>query len=83
LFRYYFVPWLVLYMLTVIGLGIGALIIVVYFAILFPLPNIAALAIIPLAAAVILLYWWMVVNGRFISLGLSEVTSFGAGGQWA
>ena len=44
-------------MLTVIGLGIGALIIVVYFAILFPLPNIAALAIIPLAAAVILLYW--------------------------
>ena len=57
MFRYYFVPWLVLYMLTVIGLGIGALIIVVYFAILFPLPNIAALAIIPLAAAVILLYW--------------------------
>ena len=99
-YRYYFIPWLVVYMLSIIGLMIGAMVIIVYFAIIFPIPSIAALCVIPILSGLILLYWWlmmgdtwidkkscvvrwMVVNGRFISLGLSEVTSLGAAGQWA
>jgi len=81
--RYYLIPWLVLYMLTIIGLTIGALVIIVFFTIIFPIPTMALLCLIPIISGLILLYWWMVVNGRFISLGLSEVTSLGAAGPWA
>ena len=57
LHRYYFIPWLVVYMLSIIGLVIGAMVIIVYFAIIFPIPSIAALCVIPILSGIILLYW--------------------------
>ena len=56
-FRYYFIPWLVVYMLSIIGLVIGAMVIIVYFAIIFPIPSLAALCVIPIVSALLLLYW--------------------------
>ena len=56
-YRYYFIPWLVVYMLSIIGLMIGAMVIIVYFAIIFPIPSIAALCVIPILSGLILLYW--------------------------
>ena len=56
-YRYYFIPWLVVYLLSIIGLMIGAMVIIVYFAIIFPIPSIAALCVIPILSGLILLYW--------------------------
>ena len=36
-------------MLSIIGLVIGALVIIVYFAIIFPIPSIAALCVLPIS----------------------------------
>ena len=55
--RFCFIPWLVAHMVTIIGLFIGALVIMIFFIFLFPLVNYALLAIIPLISAAILLYW--------------------------
>ena len=44
-------------MLSIIGLVIGAMVIIVYFAIIFPIPSIAALSILPIVSALLLLYW--------------------------
>ena len=55
--RFCFIPWLVAHMITIIGLVIGALVIMVFFVFLFPLVNYALLAIIPLISAAGLLYW--------------------------
>ena len=44
-------------MLSIIGLVIGALVIIVYFAIIFPIPSIAALCVLPILSSIILLYW--------------------------
>ena len=64
LFRYYFIPWLVVYMLSIIGLVIGAMVIIVYFAIIFPIPSLAALCVIPIVSALILLYWSVMTLSR-------------------
>ena len=61
LFRYYFIPWLVVYMLSIIGLVIGAMVIIVYFTIIFPIPSLAALCVIPIGSALLLLYWWVII----------------------
>ena len=61
LFRYYFIPWLVVYMLSIIGLVIGAMVIIVYFAIIFPIPSLAALSVIPIVSALLLLYWSVII----------------------
>ena len=55
--RFCFIPWLVAHMVTIIGLFIGALVIMIFFIFLFPLVDYALLAIIPLISAAILLYW--------------------------
>ena len=64
LFRYYFIPWLVVYMLSIIGLVIGAMVIIVYFAIIFPIPSLAALCVIPIVSALLLLYWSVMTLSR-------------------
>ena len=55
--RFCFIPWLVAHMVTIIGLFIGALVIMIFFIFLFPLVNYALLSIVPLISAVGLLYW--------------------------
>jgi len=74
--RYCFIPWLVVHMIEIIALFIGALVIAIFFIFLFPLVNYALLALLPLVFAGLLLYWWMVVNGVFINLGLNTVMDF-------
>ena len=44
-------------MVTIIGLVIGALVIMIFFIFLFPIVDYALLSIIPLISAGILLYW--------------------------
>ena len=51
-------------MLSIIGLVIGAMVIIVYFAIIFPIPSLAALCVIPIVSALILLYWSVMTLSR-------------------
>ena len=57
-FRYYMLPWLIVYMFSIIGLAIGAMLIIVFYGIIFSLPGMAALSLIPICSALGLLYWW-------------------------
>lgn len=82
--RYYLVPWLIVYMITIIGLAILAIyLVIIWSAILFIIPSLIFVVLLPIISDIFLIYWWMVVNGRFISLGLSEVQAISSGGRWA
>ena len=48
-------------MLSIIGLVIGAMVIIVYFAIIFPIPSLAALCVIPIVSSLLLLYWSVII----------------------
>ena len=54
---WFFVPWLFLNMILVIGCFVGALTLFIWFTFVYPVLIFSLLAIIPVVGGVVLLYW--------------------------
>ena len=56
--RYYLVPWLIVYMITIIGLAILAIyLVIIWSAILFIIPSLIFVVLLPIISDIFLIYW--------------------------
>ena len=58
--RYYFVPWLVVYMITIIGLAILFIYLIIIYSAIFLIllqPMVIMLVLLPIIADIFLIYW--------------------------
>ena len=58
--RYYFVPWLVVYMISIIGLAILFIYLIIIYSAIFLIllePMVIMLVLLPLIADIFLIYW--------------------------
>ena len=65
--------WLIFYMLIIISSFLTAPLLLIWFLIVEPFAIFSLLSLVPLILGILLLLFWIVVNGYFVSLGVNAV----------
>ncbi len=66
--RWLILPWLIFYFVVIVGLITAVPVILIWFIWLHPAPIWSLLSIIPAFLALMVTYFWLVVNGFFMEV---------------